>query len=93
MDLKEWYNKYQYYSGKYCQRCFGKCDIVNGGKSFGILYQYYLPKNYTTTAGYYSSKYKVEYFDGYGYNFYTGKYKYYQDSKNEPVTEEKPRFS
>ena len=41
---------------------------------------YYLRPNYKNEAGYYSAVYLKKYYDGYGYNFYYGKYGYYQNS-------------
>ena len=38
--------------------------------------------NYYDPIGYYSHKYKLEYYNGYGYNFYYGEYEYYEKSPN-----------
>ena len=56
-----------------------------GGRSYQILYVYYLPPNYYTAIGFYSPVYLMTYYNGYGYNFYYGAYGYYQDSPNAPV--------
>ena len=56
-----------------------------GGRSYGILYVYYLPPNYYTAIGFYSPVYLMAYYNGYGYNFYYGAYGYYQDSSNAAI--------
>ena len=43
---------------------------------------YYLPDGFEAESGYYSSSYSKTYYDGYGYNFYSGEYGYYQASPN-----------
>jgi len=53
-----------------------------GGRSYGVLYAYYLPPNYYNAIGYYSPLYRIKYYNGYGYNFYYRKYNYYADSPN-----------
>ena len=50
-----------------------------------MLYVYYLPPNYYTAIGFYSPVYLDIYYNGYGYNFYYGKYGYYQNSPNAVV--------
>ena len=52
------------------------------GRTYHALYVYYLPPNYYNAIGYYSPVYLQIYYNGYGYNFYYGKYGYYQDSPN-----------
>lgn len=47
------------------------------GRSYAVLYRYYLPPNYYNKVGYYSTLYSKIYYNGYGYNFYYGKYGYY----------------
>ena len=46
--------------------------------TFQPLTQYYKPENFTASEAYYSTVYKQNYSDGYGFNFYTKKYGYYQ---------------
>ena len=41
---------------------------------------YYLPKDYFGLPYFYSPKYLQTYYNGYGYNFYTGEFNYYEDS-------------
>jgi hypothetical protein len=53
------------------------------GKTYKPLYQYYVPSNYYTKTGYFSPTYSLTYYDGYGYNFYYGKYGYYEFSIND----------
>ena len=53
--------------------------LVNG-KTYQPLYTYYIPGNWWADEGYYSPTYLATYFDGYGYNFFTGEKGYYQDS-------------
>ena len=52
------------------------------GRSFVGVYQYYLPPNYYDPIGWYSPKYTLTYYNGYGYNFYYGEYGYYKTSPN-----------
>ena len=47
------------------------------GKTYDPLTVYYLPKDYNGGPYFYSPKYLQMYFDGYGFNFYTGEYNYY----------------
>ena len=47
------------------------------GKSYSPIYAYYLPVGYYNPTGYYSPLYMKIYYNGYGYNFYTGAYSYY----------------
>ena len=54
------------------------------GRTYKPLTTYYLPAiGYKTQFGYYSPEYLTTYYDGYGYNFYTGQGNYYQFSKPE----------
>ena len=69
---KKTYRKtYRKYSGSF-----------RGGRSYGVLYAYYLPPNYYNAIGYYSPMYRIKYYNGYGYNFYYRKYNYYASSPN-----------
>ena len=54
---------------------------MSNGKTYEPLYTYYLPIGYLSPKGYYSTLHKKTYYDGYGYNFYTGKYGYYETSE------------
>jgi len=57
----------------------------DGYKTYSPLSKYYIPPSgYYAFDGYYSDTYQLEYYDGYGYNFYSGKYGYYEYSC-EPV--------
>ena len=78
-----------YYSKKY-EKYYAEDDIyfkkINGvGKTYEPLYVYFRPKNYYTPRGYFSPKYNETYYDGYGYNFFTGAKGYYQYSLNTPI--------
>ena len=50
------------------------------GRTFVPLYVYYLPLNFFNPVGYYSVVYNRVYYDGYGFNFYYGRYGYYESS-------------
>ena len=50
--------------------------------SYKPIFMYYLPVNYYDPIGYYSDEYQLNYYNGYGYNFYYGEYKYYEKSLN-----------
>ena len=47
------------------------------------LYVYYRAPNYYNAIGYYSTVFLIVYYDGYGYNFYYGRYGYYEYSVNQ----------
>ena len=47
------------------------------------LYVYYRAPNYYNALGYYSTVFLLVYYDGYGYNFYYGRYGYYEYSINQ----------
>ena len=49
-------------------------------RTYNELYNYYRPEDFEASVGYYSHYYKGVYYDGYGYNFYNGKYGYYEFS-------------
>ena len=53
-----------------------------GGRSYSVLYSYYLPPNYYQAGGYFSPLYKIKYYNGYGWNFYYQQGNYYADSPN-----------
>ena len=73
------YGKYSAKYGVYYSDTNYSFDRKNG-KTYTKLYAYYLPYNFYDKKGYYSvSKDKI-YYDGYGYNFYYGKYGYYETS-------------
>ena len=42
---------------------------------------YYQAINYFEPKGYKSTRYGLTYYDGYGYNYYTGNYGYYEYSR------------
>ena len=52
----------------------------DGYLTYTPLYVYYLPVNYYSAAGYYSTTYEKVYYDGYGYNFYYATSGYYEYS-------------
>lgn len=54
------------------------------------LYVYYRAPNYFNAAGYRSSYFLLVYYDGYGYNFYYGRYGYYEYSVNQTPEGEDP---
>lgn len=45
------------------------------------MYKYYKAPNYFNKNGYKSKSYGLTYYDGYGYNYYTGNYGYYEYSR------------
>ena len=45
------------------------------------LTKYYQNEDYFNKAGYKSKYYGLTYYDGYGYNYYTGAYGYYEYSR------------
>jgi len=49
-----------------------------------MLSRYFKAPNYLDEAGYYSAFYELTYYDGYGYNFYTGAKGYYEYSRPPP---------
>lgn len=55
---------------------------LSNGRTYSAFYVYYLPVGLYFATGYYSPRYRVIYYDGYGYNFYYGAYGYYEDSPN-----------
>ena len=55
-------------------------QYYSNGKTYSPLYVYYRPANYYNAAGFYSTVYLMNYYDGYGYNFYYGTYGYYEYS-------------
>ena len=52
------------------------------GRTYAPLKQHYKPKDFFAGKGYYSPDYGQIYFDGYGFNFYTGEYGFYEWSLN-----------
>ena len=54
------------------------------------LYTYYRPTGLYYPMGYYSEKFNQTYYDGYGFNFYTKMYGYYEYSHH-PVDPDAPR--
>lgn len=53
----------------------------NEGKTYRQLEAYYKAPKFLDEQGYYSSFYETTYYDGYGYNFYTGTKGYYEYSR------------
>jgi len=54
---------------------------LKDGKTYDQLYEYYKAPDYYNKKGYFSPVYKISYYDGYGYNFYTSAYGYYEYSR------------
>jgi hypothetical protein len=52
------------------------------GRTYQPLFVYYLPVGFVSTTGFYSPRYGITYYNGYGYNFYYGAYGYYEFSVN-----------
>ena len=71
------------YSSKYKVRYSSKNTYLKNGRTYGALYTYYRPLGYYNALGYYSILHARIYYDGYGYNFYYGKYAYYENSPND----------
>ena len=71
------------YSSKYKVRYTSRNSYLKNGRTYGPLYTYYRPLGYYHALGYYSLLYARIYYDGYGYNFYYGKYAYYESSPND----------
>ena len=61
---------------------YNKYFDAKAGRTYEPLTTYYLPPNYYSSTGFYSPQYGMVYYNGYGYNFYTGNYGYYQNSPN-----------
>lgn len=57
-------------------------EYFSNGRTYHPLLAYYLPDGFENEAGYTSQVYGKTYYDGYGYNFYSGEYGYYQVSPN-----------
>ena len=66
------YNKY-FYKGR----------EIGTGATFRPLQLYFRPSKYKAANSYWSPLYLRAYYDSYGYNFYTRKYSYYQNSPND----------
>ena len=49
-------------------------------RTYNDLENYYKNLEYFNAKGYYSSYYDHTYYDGYGFNYYTGSYGYYEFS-------------
>jgi len=71
-------------SKQYKVRYSSSNQYFRNGRTYQPLYVYYKPGAFTAIVGYYSIRMGRTYYDGYGYNFYYGKYGYYEDSPNEP---------
>ena len=57
-----------------------------GGRSYALLYVYYLPPaGYYQTGGYLSPLYGIRYYNGYGWNFYYNMGNYYASSPNAAI--------
>ena len=61
---------------------FGTNLYFLNNRTYKPLLLYFRPDGYYNEAGYYSNLYELKYYDGYGYNFFTGNTNYYQDSPN-----------
>ena len=59
---------------------YNKCFNRQLKRTCEPLYQYYKPKDFYDEKGYYSKEHDKIYYDGYGYNFYTALYAYYETS-------------
>ena len=74
-----------YYSSAY-EGLFADVDVYfSNGRTYQPLYVYFRPKKFRSWRDYYSSTYNQTYNDGYGYNFFTGEYSYYENSLNVPI--------
>ena len=51
------------------------------GRTRAELHKYYKAPNHLNSKGYKSKVYGLTYYDGYGYNTYTGNYGYYEYSR------------
>ena len=51
------------------------------GRTKTELHKYYKAPNHLNPSGYKSKVYGLTYYDGYGYNYYTGNYGYYEYSR------------
>lgn len=51
------------------------------GRTKMELHKYYKAANHLNPTGYKSKVYGLTYYDGYGYNYYTGNYGYYEYSR------------
>jgi hypothetical protein len=51
------------------------------GKSVEELHSYYKAPGQLNKKGYKSTLYGLTYYDGYGYNYYSGNYGYYEYSR------------
>ena len=71
------------YSSQYKVRYLSKNTYLKKGRTYKPLYAYYRPLGYYHALGYYSILHAKIYYDGYGYNFYYGKYAYYENSPND----------
>tara|TARA_B110000285_G_C15001969_1_gene551885 strand:+ start:580 stop:816 length:237 start_codon:yes stop_codon:yes gene_type:complete len=58
-----------------------KNKYLKDGKTYDQLYEYYKAPDFYNKKGYFSPVYKISYYDGYGYNFYSGAYGYYEYSR------------
>ena len=56
------------------------------GRSWEELHSYFKAPNQFNKKGYKSSLYGLTYYDGYGYNYYTGNYGYYEYSRPPKIT-------
>jgi hypothetical protein len=56
---------------------------VSKARTSRPLYVYYRAPNYFNARGYYSTVFLLVYYNGYGYNFYYGRYGYYEYSINQ----------
>lgn len=71
------------YTKTYTASRYSYTGAFYGGRSYAVLYVYYLPPaGYYQVGGYYSPLYNMIYYNGYGWNFYYNKGNYYADSPN-----------
>jgi hypothetical protein len=70
------------YSSAYGVRYNSYNTYLVNGRTTRPLLTYYRPIGYYNARGYYSLVYGKIYYNGYGYNFYTRRYGYYQTSAN-----------
>ena len=57
------------------------------GKTYSDLTMYFLPENWKNPdpEGFFSERYQMKYFDGYGYNFFYTQNEYYEYTKLENI--------
>jgi len=73
------------YNATYGVRYASKDYYFADGRTYEPLYMYFKPVGFYDDLAYFSTTYNKTYYDGYGYNFYTGNYGYYEKSENTPT--------